>query len=115
MDYMWGNLPMELLEHVCNQLPKVRKISPELKMELLQRVRVIKEVEYPVVSGLRRAYNMKQLPIEDMRYVVDDDGMVQNMCACVIQTVDEGWWLWFPLETSYMTMTRIDYPIRVRF
>lgn len=115
MDRVWGNLPLELSEHICNQLPKVRKICPELKMELLQRVRVIKEVEYPVAIGLRRAYNTKQLPVEDMRCVVEYDGTVQNMCARVAPTVDVDWWLWFPLETSYMTMSRIDSPIRVRF
>ena len=110
MDPIWCNLPPELVEHICNQLPKVRRVAPDLKRELLQRVRVIKEVEYPVVSGLRRSHNYKQIPVEDTRCVVESDGYIRDMCARVVQTVDEGWWLWYPLGT----LTSSD-PIRVRF
>lgn len=34
MDPIWKELPVDLYEHVCNQLPKVRQIDPQLKYEL---------------------------------------------------------------------------------
>lgn len=37
MDPIWRELPVELVEHVCNQLPKVRSISHAMKHELTFR------------------------------------------------------------------------------
>jgi hypothetical protein len=34
MDPIWKNIPNELVEHVCNQLPKVRRVSWEFKNDL---------------------------------------------------------------------------------
>ena len=34
MDPIWKNLPLELSEHVCNQLPKVRRIPVDLAAEI---------------------------------------------------------------------------------
>jgi hypothetical protein len=34
MDTIWKNLPIELSEHICNQLPKVRRIPCDLKQDL---------------------------------------------------------------------------------
>jgi hypothetical protein len=35
MDPVWKELPSELTEHICNNLTRVRWISPELKSELI--------------------------------------------------------------------------------
>ena len=34
MDPVWTQLPSELSDHICNQLPKVRSIDKALKREL---------------------------------------------------------------------------------
>lgn len=35
MDSVWKDLPLDLAEHVCNQLPRVRQMAPELKIDLI--------------------------------------------------------------------------------
>jgi hypothetical protein len=37
MDPMWRDLPPELAEHVCNQLPKVRRIPENLKRQIVSQ------------------------------------------------------------------------------
>lgn len=34
MEPIWNALPIELSEHICNQLPKVRWVAPGLKREI---------------------------------------------------------------------------------
>lgn len=35
MDSVWKDLPLDLAERVCNQLPRVRQMAPELKIDLI--------------------------------------------------------------------------------
>lgn len=37
MDSVWKTLPTDLVNHVCNQLPKVRRIDENLKGEIETR------------------------------------------------------------------------------
>lgn len=113
MDTIWTNLPLELSEHICNQLPKVRRIPQSLKREIEERAYIVREVEYPVSNGLARAYNCLQIPTEGVRYKFSRDGFVLDMCARVVKGGD-GWWLWFPLGSA-TSLGRYDSPIRVRF
>ena len=47
MDPMWTNLPSELSEHICNQLPKVRGIPVNLKRDIQsQRWMLAKSYSY---------------------------------------------------------------------
>jgi hypothetical protein len=114
MDTIWTNLPLELSEYICNQLSKVRRIPESLKREIEERVHIVREVEYPVSSGLARAYNCLQIPTEGVRYTFGRDGFVLNMCARVVKDGDDGWWLWFPLGSA-TSLGRYDSPIRVKF
>ena len=34
MNPVWTKLPIDLTEHICNQLPKVRKIPDTLKLQI---------------------------------------------------------------------------------
>lgn len=47
MDAVWSQLPLEIAEHVCNQLPKVRRIPVTLKREIeSQRWMLAKSYNY---------------------------------------------------------------------
>ena len=47
MDSVWANLPSELSEHICNQLPKVRGIPVNLKRDIeSQRWMLAKSFNY---------------------------------------------------------------------
>ena len=47
MSGVWKNLPDELSEHICNQLPKVRRIAEPLKMQIVsQRWMLAKSYNY---------------------------------------------------------------------
>ena len=113
MDTVWKQLPLELSEHICNQLPKVRRIASDLKRQIEERAHIVREVEFPVSGRLDRAYNCLQIPTEGVRYTFGRDGFVLNMCARVTRGGD-GWWLWFPLGSA-TSLGRYDSPIRVKF
>jgi hypothetical protein len=47
MSGVWKNLPDELSEHICNQLPKVRRIPEDMKREIeSQRWMLAKSYNY---------------------------------------------------------------------
>jgi hypothetical protein len=119
METVWMNLPLDLAEHICNQLPKVRRIPCDLKREIESRVWIVRDVVYPLsTNGLMRSYNCLQVPTEGVRYLFDKDGYVRNMCARVVRDnsslLDEDWWLWFPLGSA-TALGRVESPIRVKF
>lgn len=116
MDPIWKTLPTDLVHRVCNQLPNVRRIPVDLKREIESRIRIVRDVEYPLSStGLMRGYNSLQVPTEGVQYRFSQDGFVRDMCARVVEAED-GWWLWYPLGMSYSSYwTRTESPIRVRF
>lgn len=37
MDPIWQQLPCDLVDHVCNQLPKVRRIDQRLKSDIVDQ------------------------------------------------------------------------------
>ncbi len=119
MDTVWKELPVHLAEHICNQLPKVRRIPDDLKREIESRVRIVRDVRYPVsTNGLVRSYNCLQTPTEGVQYRFSQDGYVRNMCARVVrdnnELLDGDWWLWYPLG-SVTALGRVESPIRVKF
>lgn len=64
MDLMWTQLPLELSEHICNQLPKVRKIDEDLRFDIVSQ-------NYMVHRMLK--YYTQWFGKDDATYVLLDD------------------------------------------
>ena len=113
MDPIWQTLPADLTAHVCNQLPKVRKIPDALKKQIEERTIYVHKCEYPVVNGLCRAYNCRQVPDDGHVYTVEPSGKVKGMFAEAFRQ-DDGTWIWNPIETSYSSYRTNQVPFTIR-
>jgi hypothetical protein len=70
MDSIWTQLPLDLVDHVCNQLPKVRRMDPDLKVDLrfwhLEKLLRNNQMWYGRVDGL-------QLLLDDLNMLNETD------------------------------------------
>lgn len=74
MDPIWKTLPVDLVEKICNMLPRVRRVSPLLKSELVSYVDH-KEfyytlVQYEAVWG--RTFRALEIFMDDMYNILNN-------------------------------------------
>lgn len=80
MDSIWSHLPRDLVDRVCNQLPKVRAIPENLKDEIVnQRWRL--EKLYNNVRAWYGDYDGYYLLLDDLNILNESD----------FQSLDEVW------------------------
>ena len=72
MDPVWTQLPIELAEHVCNQLPKVRRVDENMKAQIENQEWMVKRMlkYYTEWFGYMDAYDFL---LDDLNMLNESD------------------------------------------